>query len=375
MAIKSVRKIEDKVWLEIRQDAITHNVKALRQCLGSDVALLAVVKADGYGLGILEVSRILWESGVDFFGVSNIQEGIQLRSYLPKVPILVLGPSFLDNIEQVLDWDLIPMVSSLELLKKLNTEAMMRGKKAKVHLMIDTGMGRIGLWYEKGEPFFKELLKLEALEIQGVASHFASADQKNLEFSKLQLHRFQEFFFKLNVMGLQVPICHMANSSAVLRLPQSHLNMVRVGLMLYGVPPSPWVPRSHFRSALTWKTRIAFIKEVEPGRTISYDSTFVAHRRTKIATLPVGYAHGFDRGLSNCGEVLIRGLRFPVVGRVTMDQVMVDLGPRSEAKVGSEVVLVGSQGEEEITFGEMAEKAGTIPYEIMCRLNLRKVYV
>lgn len=375
MSIESVAKGTEKVWVEVSREALTHNVHCVRKIIGPNVSLLAVVKADAYGMGLKDISRILWEAGADFFGVANIQEGIALRNYFPKVPILILGPSFIDNIEDILDQDLQPIVSSLELLRKLNEAALLRGKRAKVHLMMDTGMGRIGLWYEKGEEFFKRLQEMKSLEICGVASHFASADSKNLDFAYLQLSRFQEFLFKLKVMGIEIPYQHIANSSAVIRIPESVLNMVRVGLILHGIAPSPWVPRDGFRPAISWKTKVAFIKEVEPGRTISYGGTFVATNKTKIATLPVGYSHGYDRTLSNRGEVLVGGLRCPVVGRVTMDQIMVDLGPDSSVKVDDEAVLVGVQGEQEITFEEMAEKSDTIPYELMCHLKVRKIYV
>jgi len=375
MSIESSAKITEKVWVEISRDAITQNVKNIRRIIGSGVSLLAVVKADGYGLGLQEISRVLWESGVDAFGVSNIQEGIDLRRNFPKVPIIILGPSFLDNVEEVLEWDLIPIVSSLELFRKLNEVASLKGKRAKVHLMVDTGMGRIGVWYEKGEEFFKELLRMESVKIEGIASHFSSSDKQDLDFSKMQLGRFQDFLFRWNVMGFESPLRHIANSGAMMRLPESFFDMVRIGILLYGISPSRWVPRNEFQAAISWKTRIAFIKEVEPGRTISYESSFVVGKKTKIATLPVGYAHGYDRSLSNIGEVLIRGRRSPVVGKVTMDQIMVDLGPESQAKVGDEAVLIGSQGQEEVTLEEMAQKADTIPYELMCRLNVKKIYV
>jgi alanine racemase len=375
MSIESSAKITEKVWIEISRDAITQNVKNIRRIVGSGVSLLAVVKADGYGLGLQEISRVLWESGVDAFGVSNLQEGIDLRRNFPKVPIIILGPSFLDNVEEVLEWDLIPIVSSLELFRKLNETASLKGKRAKVHLMVDTGMGRIGVWYEKGEEFFKELLRMESVKIEGIASHFSSSDKQDLDFSKKQLGRFQDFLFRWNVMGFESPLRHIANSGAMMRLPESFFDMVRIGILLYGISPSHWVPRNEFQAAISWKTRIAFIKEVEPGRTISYESTFVVARKTKIATLPVGYAHGYDRSLSNIGEVLIRGRRSPVVGKVTMDQIMVDLGPESQAKVGDEAVLIGVQGQEEVTMEEMAQKASTIPYELMCRLKVKKIYI
>jgi alanine racemase len=251
----------------------------------------------------------------------------------------------------------------------------MRGKQVKVHLMVDTGMGRIGLWYEKGEEFFKELLRLESVRIEGIASHFASSDKEDLDFSKVQLGRFRDFLFRWNVMGFEKPVRHMANSGAMIRLSESYFDMVRIGLLLYGISPSEWVAKDEFRSAVTWKTRVAFIKEVEPGRTISYESSFVASRKTKVATLPVGYAHGFDRGLSNRGEVLIRGRRCAVLGKVTMDQIMVDLGPESQVRVNDDVVLVGAQDQETLTLEEMARQAQTIPYELMCRLKVKKIYI
>lgn len=375
MPIGSVTKCTEKVWVEISQDAILHNVNQIREIIGSHVTLLAVVKADAYGLGLEEITRVLWMHGVNVFGVTNVQEGIVVKRFLPKAMVLILGPSFLDNIDEILDWDLIPIVSSLEILRRLNEAAMNREKEVNVHLMMDTGMGRIGLWYEKGEDFFKELLRLKFIRIQGVASHFASSDCESIEFSKIQLNRFQDFLFKLKVMGFGIPFVHIANSGALLRFNESFFNMVRIGLLIYGVYPSSFSPKNNFHPALSWKSRIAFIKDVEAGRTVSYGATFTADRKTKIATLPVGYSHGFDRRLSNRGEVLIGGRRCPVVGRVTMDQIMVDLGPDSEAKVDDEVVIIGVQGSEHISLEEMAQNADTIPYELMCGLKVKKLFV
>ncbi|MBI1871557.1 MAG: alanine racemase [Chlamydiae bacterium] len=368
-------KASEKVWAEINQEALSHNIKTIRSIIGPKVSLLGVVKADAYGLGLLEISKILLKCSVNALGVTNVEEGILIRKTFSEVPIVILGPSFSDYLEDALEWNLIPVVSSLELLKKLNEIAFLMGKKARVHLMIDTGMGRMGLWYEKGEDFFQELLRLESVVIEGVASHFASSDGPHLEFSKLQLSRFQDFLFRLKMMGFKVSFEHMANSSALLRLPDSFFNMVRIGILLYGAYPSPFLPRGDFQPVLSWKTKIAFIKEVEPGRPISYGSSFVTSRKTKVGTLPIGYSHGYDRALSNRGEVLVGGKRCPVVGRVTMDQIMIDLGPESIARVDEEVVLLGTQGEQEMTLEELAEKADTIPYELMCRMKVKKIYV
>lgn len=375
MSTESSVKTSEKVWLEIHRDALKFNARRIRQIIGADVFLLAMVKADAYGLGLLEISRELRDCGVSGFGVSNIEEGVLLRKQFSTVPILITGPSFLDNIEGILQSNLIPFVASLDLLRKLNEVALLKSKKAKVHLMIDTGMGRLGIWHEKGEDFFKELLKLKNIELEGVASHLATADSKEEEFVHVQLKRFQDFLFKLKVMGCEIPLKHIANSSAILKFPDSFFNMVRVGLLFYGIYPSEHVPKDQFKPVLSWKTRIAFIKEVEPGRTVSYGATFVADQKTRIATLPVGYFHGYPRSLSNRGEVLVNGERCRVVGRVTMDQIMVDLGPESQAKVDEEVILAGAQGDQSITFEEMAEKAGTIPYEILTRLKVKKVWV
>ncbi|MBI1882975.1 MAG: alanine racemase [Chlamydiae bacterium] len=374
MPLKTLIQKKEKVWLEIDGKMIGYNVSWIRQWVGSQVSLLGVVKADAYGLGVLEISKVLLENGAHPLGVTNVQEGIYVKKHFPQASVVILGPSFLDHVEEILEWDLVPMASSLEFLKRLNEVALVQGKSAKVHLMMDTGMGRIGLWYEKGEEFFKALTAFKAITIEGVASHFASSDEENLDFSKLQLKRFQEFLFQLKVMGFEVGLRHMANSAALLRMPDSFLNMVRPGILLYGIYPSSFCPRKELKTALSWKTRIAFIKEVERGRTVSYGSTFVASSKTKIATLPVGYCHGYDRQLSNQGEVLIDGRRCRVVGRVTMDQIMVDLGFHSPAKVGDEAVLVGKQGDEEVTFEELAERAQTIPHELLSRLKVQKYY-
>lgn len=364
----------NNAWLEIDRGALVHNACTIRKMIGPGVFLLAVVKSDAYGMGLAEISSILNECGADGFGVSDVAEGSRLRELFPDARIVILGPSFLDNVEEILDKHLEPIASSMDFLRRLNDAASIRGVQADVHLMIDTGMGRIGVWHEKGEGFFRQLRECRSVSIKGVASHFAALGSRDLTFSRTQLERFNVFLTKLSDLGFQIPRAHMASSAALLRLPESRLNMVRIGILFYGIYPAPGPHRLALRPAVSWKTRIAFIKEVEPGRTISYGATYVADRRTRIATLPVGYAHGYDRSLSKKGEVLIGSRRCPVAGVVTMDQMMVDLGPASSAKVDDEAVLIGVQGAQEISLNEVAKKAGTIPYELLCRIRVSKRY-
>jgi alanine racemase len=300
-----------------------------------------------------------------------------LRERHAEIPILILGPSYIDGVEELVKNDITPVVSSFDYMEMINTAAQKANKVVGVHIMVDTGMGRIGIWYEKEIEFFSKLKDLKNLRIDGICSHFSSADEQDQRFSKIQLKRFLDFCMELEIMGFSVPVKHIANSSAVVNFRESHLDMVRVGLFSYGIYCSSFVCPVGLKQAISLKTRVAFIKDIEPGRTISYNRTYTAPLKTRIATISIGYSQGLNRGLSNRGEVLVGGSRAPIIGSITMDQTMIDIGHIPGVTIDDEVVIIGKQGDEEIRIEEMSERAGVIPYEILCSMNrsLPRVYI
>ncbi len=367
-----------KTWAEIDLGAVAFNIGEIRKLIGEKVKILISVKADAYGHGVYPVSRAALSAGADWLGVSHVKEALELRGFFPEVPILILSSGMAGHSHPIVGNDLIPVVCSLEIARDLGQEALAAGKKAKIHVMVDTGMGRIGVWHEHCAPFLKEIAGIEGVELHGVSSHFATADDPDPAFARRQLSDFRKVIEEAEKEGVKVPFKHIANSGALLTLRDSWLDVVRPGIMIYGIYSAP-----HLRSliklkpALSLKTQVAFLKTVSPGRTISYGRTYTAFRRTRIATLPIGYGDGFSRAHSNRGEVLIRGKRAPIVGVVTMDQIMVDVGEIPGVSVGDEAVLIGGQGGERITAEEAAERIGTISYEVLSQLGKRvsRVYV
>ncbi|MFC1667803.1 alanine racemase [Chlamydiota bacterium] len=366
-----------KTWVEIDKSAILHNLRVLRNKLPSGTKILSVIKDDAYGLGLEHIAEAVIDGKTDWVGVANIIEAKIVRRRYPKIPILILGPSYIDGIRELVSNDITPVVASYDYMEKLNREAQKENRRINVHIMIDTGMGRIGIWYQKSFEFFTKLIELKNLNIQGICSHFCSADDQDQRFSQVQLQRFKDFCLELELMGIHAPIKHIANSSAVINFPEAHIGMVRVGLFNYGIYASNFVERIGLRPAISMKTRVAFIKDVEPGRTISYNSTYTCPLKTRLATISIGYSHGLNRRLSNKGNVLIRGVRAPIVGAITMDQTVVDVGHIPGVTIDDEVVLIGRQYNKEITIEEQALKAEVIPYEIVCSMNrsLPRIYV
>lgn len=358
---------------EVDLASLKHNYDRIREFLGNKVTLLGIVKANAYGHGLVEVSQSLVEYGIDYLGVGFLEEGIELRRSGLYLPILVLGGVLGSQVREFLSNDLEITISSVEIAERIDHEARtFSRRKARVHLKIDTGMERIGVRSENALQFIERVCRLPHLEVVGLYSHFATAGETDNAFAQEQLGRFGDIVDKVRAQGIEVQYCHMANSAAMLEIPESHFTMVRPGIVLYGISPfSNRNPQIPLRPVLSLRSKVVFIKEVPEGRSISYGRKYFTARRTKIATIPVGYGDGFRWQLTNRGEVLIRGRRYPVVGSVCMDQIMVDLGPSTEVHVGDEVVLIGSDGAESITAWELAEKVGTIPYEICIGLTSR----
>ncbi len=363
-------------YAEIDLSAIAFNIRQIKRRVGP-TKVMAVVKANAYGHGMIEVARTALENGADYLGVALLEEGIRLREAGFQCPVLVFGGAFEDQISQFLQYDLEISLYSDRIAQALAREASESGKRAKVHIKVDTGMGWVGVPWEEASSFLQRTSQLRSLDIVGIYTHFATSDEKDTSFAYLQLRRFNRVLDEIKAKGINIPLRHAANSGAILNLPEAYLDMVRPGIMIYGYYPSQGAFKNlPLKPALTLKSRVIFVKKVAAGTSISYGRDYVTPRETSIATLPIGYADGYNRLLSNWGEVLIRGRRYPVVGRVCMDQIMVDVG-EDEVQVGDEVVLIGRQGKEEISMYEVCQKLNTIPYEVCCWISERvpRVYL
>ena len=363
-------------YVEINLTHLTENLHAIQRRV-APATVMPVVKANAYGHGLVPVARKLVQEQVTMLAVGILDEGLMLRQAGIQVPILVMGGILPEQIEDYLRADLILTVSSVENLVQIERAAQSVGIRAHVHLKIDTGMGRLGVPHDSAHDLLHSSLSLQYTQVGGIFSHFASSDAGNLEFARLQLARFQAVLQFYERQGLPRPLTHMANSGAVLQLPESYFDIVRPGIMLYGVYPSHEVSRSvSITPVLTWKTRPVLSKILPPYHPVSYGSTWMSESASRILTLPLGYGDGYFRALSNQGAVLIRGKRYPVVGRVCMDQMMVCLG-EDEVGVEEEVVILGSQAGDTITALELADLAGTIGYEVLTNINTRvpRVYL
>lgn len=352
--------------------AIAFNIRSLKRHVGFGPLFMAVVKADGYGHGIVPVAKTAIKAGADWLGVALVEEAILLRSAGIKNPILVLGEAIPQGAGLFVENNITATVCSVETLDAINMAAESSGSKAAVHIKVDTGMGRIGLFPEEVLPFVERIRSLKNVYLQGIFSHFAAADEEDKGYARKQLQKFKDVLATLEARGIRIPIRHLAGSAATIELRESHFDMVRPGISIYGAYPSPEVDHSvPLKPAMTFISAITFLKEVSEGTAISYGCTFVTERESRIATLPVGYGDGYPRLLSNKGEVLVAGKRAPVVGRVCMDMTLIDVTHIPEASLGSEVVLFGRQGDEEILVDEIAAKAGTISYEVLCNITNR----
>ncbi len=356
----------------IDHDALRWNLRQIRAKVGANVKILSMVKANAYGHGAAAIAQTLSATGGDAFGVATLEEGIELRQAEIREPILVLAGAYEDQLEQFFAYALIPVAHELRQLKQLEAVVLRRGATLDVHLKVDTGMGRLGLVAAETEDWLPEIKKLTALRIAGVFSHFSHAENVEGEYTRKQLEIFNRVIARLRSAGVAPPLVHFANSAATITLPAAYFDMVRPGIMLYGVYPSPsMADQITLKPALSWKTKILQLKKVPAGTSISYGQTFVTQRQSLIATLPVGYADGYQRLLSNRGEVLVRTCRAPVVGRVCMDLTLIDVTDIKNVRQGDEVVLLGRQGAGEISADEMAAWADTISYEMLTSVSAR----
>ena len=370
------------VWAEIDLTAITHNTGILKGLISPDTLLMAVVKANGYGHGAGRVAEAALAAGADCLGVATVEEAGQLSQAGVDAPIHILSEAPVNPADSAIIAanGFIATVCRRETADALSQAAEDAGREVVVHVKIDTGMNRLGL---KGDPaavaeFFKHLEHLPGIKTEGIFTHFAKADDPDSDFSRLQLNRFLEITEELAKQGLCPKIKHAANSAAIIDFPESHLDMARAGIAIYGLNPSPaFAGRADIRPALSLKARISFVKDVPAGEGISYGLTYTTQRESRIATLPLGYADGYSRLLSNKTDVLVNGRKARNVGTICMDQLMVDVTGLEGVETGTEAVLIGLDGGESITADEIAARLGTINYEVVCMINARvpRVYL
>jgi len=357
--------------------ALDHNLGQVRARAGGR-KVLAVVKADAYGHGAVEVARRLEASGVDMLGVALVEEGAKLREAGIHTPILVLGGVFGYQVAELLALDLTPVLFDKAQAEAFSNVAKQAGRRLPVHVKIDTGMGRIGAMMEVAVGLINAIKAMPGLEVEGIMTHLSEADALDKSFAEHQVSRFNLLMEELELLGIKAPLVHAAGSAAIIDFGPALFNMVRPGIMLYGYYPSPHMrDMVDLRPVLSLKSRVLHVKEMQKGLPVSYGRTFVTGRTSLIATLPIGYADGLSRGLSNKGEVLIRGRKCPIVGRVCMDMMMVDVTEAGDVRFGDEAVIIGRQNEAEVSAEDIAGILGTISYEVLCNVSARvpRVYL
>lgn len=355
-------------------NAIAHNIKEIKERLKPETQLMAVIKASGYGSGAVNIVNTLIDNGAERLAVAIAEEGIQLRKRGVSIPILILIQPFQTQLKDFLEYDLIPTITHYELAKELNDICQAGSKIVKVHIEVDTGMGRMGIPDGKAVDLIADISALKNIQVEGIYTHFACSDC-DVEYTRSQIERFEAVLRGLKERGIEIPLKHACNSAAIINFPEAHYDIVRPGLMLYGYYPDQSLrDKLELMPSLTLKSKVAYIKEVPPGTSVSYNCTYTTERVSKIATIPVGYADGYRRELSNKGSVVINGYGAPIVGTVCMDMFMVDVTHIPDVKAGDEVILFDHSN---ITVDEIAKLCGTINYEIIAIVGSRvpRVYL
>ncbi len=367
------------IWTEINLNNLLNNIEEIKKKSTSS-EIIGVVKANAYGHGAVEISKALLSCNVKKLAVANIVEAIELREHDITAPIMLLGISEEFAIDSLLNYDVEPTVSTLHFAEKLNETAKSRNKNIKIHIALDSGMGRIG--FKNNIKDIEDIIsisKLSNLNIDSIFSHFSTADSMDKSYSKKQMDIYNSIINKLKERGLTINKRNLSNSAAIIDIPESHYNYVRPGIIQYGYYPSNEVNKDdiNIKPVLTWKTRIVHIKEVDENEYIGYGKTYKTNRKTIVATLPVGYADGYSRGLSNKGKVIINGKLAPIIGNVCMDQFMVDVTDIENVQTGDEVILLGSDGNVKFDADDMADIINTISYEVLCLIGRRapRVYI
>lgn len=356
-------------WAEIDLSALEHNIKEIKSRVKNGARFCAVVKADAYGHGAVAVARKAAELGADYLAVAVLSEAVELRKAGFTLPILILGGTQTDEADTVVDNDVTQAVFSMEAAKAISEAAVRRKKTAKVHLAVDTGMGRIGVRPENAGEFAEAVKALPNIEIEGMFSHFALSDAKDKSYANEQFSRFRQAIKSIEAKDIKIPIKHIANSAAILEMPETHLDMVRAGVILYGLWPSDEVEHViDLQPVMKVKARITYVKQQHIGETVSYGRTWAPQKESLLATLPLGYADGYSRLYAGKARVDIDGYEVPVVGRICMDQCMIDVTELKNTKIGDTVTIFGT---EKITADTLAEWLGTINYEVVCMMSPR----
>jgi alanine racemase len=358
-------------FAEIDLSAIAYNINEIQKRV-HPAQIMAVVKADGYGHGALQVAHIAIENGASYLGVALVEEGIELRQQGIQEPILIFGGNNEGQLKNFFDYNLEITLYKEDTAIKLAEIAQELQKPIEAHIKIDTGMGRVGIPYNKAFSFIEFVNNLKGVSIKGLYTHFATSDEKDKQCANLQFDRFKKIISQVEEKSIHVPLKHAANSGAILDMPETYLNMVRPGIMMYGHYPSTETTESIFiKPAMTFKSTVSYLKNVPENTSVSYGRKYVTSQPTRLATLPVGYADGYNRLLTNLGIVTIRGKKFPVVGRVCMDLIVIDLGGDQTIKEGDEVFLFGRVEDNAFTVKEICNILGTIPYEVTCWISKR----
>ena len=366
---------------EISLNNLRNNLSIVRSCIRRDVKIMAMVKANAYGHGLYEISSELLKQGVEYLGVAFLEEGIYLRKCGITAPIVVLGAINTDQIVEFIKHDIEITSSSIDKSAAIAAVAKNMGKEAKVHLKIDTGMERIGVHWNHAERFIETSYECKSMTIKGICSHFAKAET-DLDFTYQQLNRFESVLNMMEKKRLLPELIHIANSAGVMNYKNSHYTMVRPGIMLYGYNPNGYLPDVRFgdrklKPVMTLKTKVAYFKVVQAQTGISYNHTYTTGKQTRIVTLPIGYGDGYVRQLSNKGDVIIRGKKYPVVGTICMDQCMVDIGMDGTAYNGDDVLLFGEMDGNTLPLETLCDSIGTVTYEFLCSITSRvpRIYI
>jgi alanine racemase len=367
------------VWEEINLDNLAHNIRSIRKISNCD-EIIAVVKADAYGHGAIDVVSELIENGANSLAVAVISEAVELRKIGVEAPILILGFTSPAHFSELLKYDVEQSVFSYDYAELLSKESGKNFKKAKIHICVDTGMGRIG--FLPNEESIQDVYKISTLpniKIEGIFSHFSTADETDKSYAIEQMEKFDYFCERLNELGVSLGKKHIGNSAAAIDLPNSHFNAIRPGIVLYGYYPSNEVDRNQIelKPVMQLKTNIVHIKKVPKGFSVGYGRSFITKTESIIATLPVGYADGYTRALNGKAKVIVKGEFSPVVGKICMDQCMIDVSHIKNVSIGDEVILIGSSGDKKFDADDMAEVLGTISYEVICMISRRvpRVYI
>ena len=371
----------ERVKAVVSLDAIAHNFAEMKKNIAKGTKIVAVIKADGYGHGAEAIARLIEDYDYIWgFAVATPEEALQLRTFGVKKPILILGIVFEEYFTQMIAKEIRLTVCTYEMAQKLSEEAQRQGRDVHIHIGLDTGMSRIGFAdRQESVEEIKKISQLPNLKIEGMFTHFARADETDRSPAIDQLNRYLNFAKLLEDAGIQIPMKHCSNSAGIIRVPEANLNAVRAGITIYGIYPSNEVERDIVKliPAMELKSHISYIKTVEPGAAFSYGGTFTAKKEMKVATIPVGYADGYPRSLSNKGWVLIHGKKAPILGKVCMDQFMVDITKIPDAKAGDEVTLIGKDGKEFISIEKFGDLSGRFSYEFACDISKRvpRVYI